>query len=109
LVTYSNQAKHDLAGVPLELIESVGAVSAEVAEAMARGARERLGADVGVGITGIAGPGGATPGKPVGLVHLCAVLGESVLAQRIHVPGSRADVRTRSVIVAMHMLRELLG
>jgi nicotinamide-nucleotide amidase len=109
LVTYSNQAKHDLAGVPLELIESVGAVSAEVAEAMARGARERLGADVGVGITGIAGPGGATPGKPVGLVHLCAVLGESVLAQRIHVPGSRADVRTRSVVVAMHMLRELLG
>jgi nicotinamide-nucleotide amidase len=109
LVTYSNQAKHDLAGVPLELIDSVGAVSAEVAEAMARGARERLGADVGVGITGIAGPGGATPGKPVGLVHLCAVLDKAMLARRIHVPGTRSDVRTRSVIVAMHMLRELLG
>ena len=109
LVTYSNEAKHDLAGVPLELINSVGAVSAEVAEAMARGARGRLGADVGVGITGIAGPGGATPGKPVGLVHLCAVLDGSAFARRIHVQGSRADVRTRSVIVAMHMLRELLA
>jgi nicotinamide-nucleotide amidase len=109
LVTYSNQAKHDLAGVPMELIESVGAVSAEVAQAMAIGARERLHADVGVGITGIAGPGGGSPGKPVGLVHVCALFGESVLARRIMVPGSRADVRTRTVIVAMHMLRELLG
>jgi nicotinamide-nucleotide amidase len=109
LVTYSNQAKHDLAGVPLDLIDSLGAVSAEVAEAMAHGARDRLGADVGVGITGIAGPGGATPSKPVGLVHLCAVLDDSVLARRVHIPGSRSDVRTRSVIIAMHMLRELLG
>jgi nicotinamide-nucleotide amidase len=109
LVTYSNEAKHDLAGVPLELIDSVGAVSAEVAESMARGARERLGADVGVGITGIAGPGGATPGKPVGLVHLCAVLDGSAVARRVHIQGSRSDVRTRAVIVAMHMLRELLG
>lgn len=108
LVTYSNQAKHDLAGVPLELIEAVGAVSAEVAEAMANGACERLGADVGVGITGIAGPDGGTPTKPVGLVHLCAVFGDSILSRRIVVPGSRADVRHRTVIIALHMLRELL-
>jgi nicotinamide-nucleotide amidase len=109
LVTYSNEAKQQLLGVPAELIESVGAVSAEVAEAMAAGARAAIGTDVGVGITGVAGPGGGTPDKPVGLVHLCASSPERTIARRITVPGSRRDVRDRSVTVAMHMLRELLG
>jgi nicotinamide-nucleotide amidase len=110
LTTYSNEAKHDLAGVSAELIERVGAVSEEVALALANGARERLGADVGVGITGVAGPGGGTPAKPVGLVHLCVTdAAGATLARRIQVPGSRADVRTRSVAVAMHLIRELLG
>jgi len=75
---------------------------------LAGGARRRLGADVGVGITGVAGPGGGTPDKPVGLVHLCAVGPAGSLSRAIRMPGSRADVRTRSVTVAMHMLRELL-
>ena len=69
-VTYSNQLKERLLGVPAELLERHGAVSAEVAEAMAAGARERLGADVAVSVTGVAGPGGGTPEKPVGLVFL---------------------------------------
>jgi nicotinamide-nucleotide amidase len=109
LVTYSNEAKHNLAGVPMELIERLGAVSAEVAEAMAIGARERLGADIGVGITGVAGPDGGTPDKPVGLVHLCVVGPDRTIPRRINVPGSRADVRHRTVVVAMHMLRDVLA
>lgn len=108
LVTYSNAAKHDLVGVPAALIERVGAVSSEVAEAMATGVCRRLGSDVGVGITGVAGPGGGSAGKPVGLVHLCVVGDAGTVARRITVPGTRADVRTRSVVIAMHMIRELL-
>jgi nicotinamide-nucleotide amidase len=109
LVVYANRAKEELVGVPPELIARVGAVSAEVAEAMAIGARKRLGADVGVGITGIAGPGGGTADKPVGLVHLCVVSDARTVARKIQVHGSRADVRARSVLIAMHMLRELLA
>lgn len=110
LVVYSNTAKHDLAGVPSELIERVGAVSAEVAEALALGARDRLHSTIGIGITGIAGPGGGSPDKPVGLVHLCvAGPGDALLPRRIVVPGDRADVRARTVTVALHMLREVLG
>jgi nicotinamide-nucleotide amidase len=109
LVVYSNAAKTSLAGVPAELIERVGAVSSEVAVALASGARERLGTDIGVGITGIAGPDGGTTDKPVGLVHLCAVGPDGTLPRRVVLPGSRADVRARSVIVALHMLRELLS
>jgi nicotinamide-nucleotide amidase len=108
LVTYANEAKRDLAGVAMELIETVGAVSAEVARAMADGARARLGADVGIGITGIAGPGGATPGKPVGLVHLCATDGTTYRPLRVVLPGSRRDVRERAVVSAMHLIRQLL-
>ena len=109
LVTYSNDAKHDLAGVPRELIERVGAVSAEVAEALADGARARLGADIGVGITGIAGPTGGTPDKPVGLVHFCVSNG--VLRKPFHlvIPGGRSDVRARAVLVALHLIRGLLS
>ena len=70
LVVYSNEAKISLAGVPPDLIERHGAVSAEVARALADGARRALDADVGVGVTGIAGPGGGTPEKPVGFVWL---------------------------------------
>ena len=109
LVVYSNAAKTELAGVPVELIDRLGAVSAEVADALATGAARRLGADIGVGITGIAGPGGGSADKPVGLVHLCASgLGRSI-ARRVVLPGGRSDVRARAVVLSMHLVRELLA
>jgi nicotinamide-nucleotide amidase len=76
--------------------------------ALAEGARDRLGADIGVGITGIAGPGGGTPEKPVGLVHLCAARDGAKIERKVQLPGSRADVRQRSVAIALHMIRELV-
>jgi nicotinamide-nucleotide amidase len=109
LVVYSNEAKTALAGVPAALIERVGAVSTEVAEALADGARAALGAEVGVGITGIAGPGGATPGKPVGLVCFSVAGPDGArLTRSTRLPGGRADVRDRSTTVAMHLVRRLL-
>lgn len=108
VVSYANEAKQELLGVPAEMIAEVGAVSAEVAEAMAVGVRGRLGADIGVGITGIAGPDGGTSEKPVGLVHLCVANYEQTLPRRIVLPGNRADVRRRAVLVAMHMIRDLV-
>jgi nicotinamide-nucleotide amidase len=109
LVVYSNEAKTALAGVPAELIEAHGAVSPEVGRALAAGARDRLGADVGIGITGIAGPGGGTPEKPVGTVCLCVSTAEDLLEQTVRLPGGRGDVRERTTTVAMHMLRRLLS
>jgi nicotinamide-nucleotide amidase len=109
LVVYSNEAKTALAGVPAALIERVGAVSTEVAEALADGARAAFGAEVGVGITGIAGPGGATPGKPVGLVCFSVAGPDGArLTRSTRLPGGRADVRDRSTTVAMHLVRRLL-
>jgi nicotinamide-nucleotide amidase len=109
LVVYANEAKTALAGVPADLIAAHGAVSPEVARALAAGARERLRADIGIGITGIAGPGGATPGKPVGTVCLCVASPEAAVERTVHLPGTRADIRDRTTTTAMHMLRELLG
>jgi nicotinamide-nucleotide amidase len=108
IVAYSNDAKVACAGVSPELIERHGAVSPEVAEALAEGARERLGADVGVGITGIAGPGGGTPEKPVGLVCLSVLTPPAALTRAVTLPGGRADVRDRATTVALHMVRRLL-
>jgi nicotinamide-nucleotide amidase len=109
LVVYSNEAKATLAGVDPALIERVGAVSVEVAEALADGARARVGADVGVGITGIAGPGGGTPEKPVGLVCFSVAGPEGLrITRSTNLPGGRADVRDRSTTVAMHLVRRLL-
>jgi nicotinamide-nucleotide amidase len=109
VVAYSNAVKVASAGVPVELIDNHGAVSSEVAEALARGARERLGADVGVGVTGIAGPGGGTQEKPVGLVWISvAGPGEALLTRSLQMPGGRADVRDRSTNVALHLVRRAL-
>lgn len=109
VVVYSNEAKAALAGVDPALIERAGAVSAEVADALADGALERFGADVGIGVTGIAGPGGGTPDKPVGRVHVAvADRSGARLARRIDLPGSRPDVRDRTTTVALHLLRRLL-
>lgn len=110
VVAYSNEAKAELLGVDPALIDAHGAVSAEVAEAMSRGALERFGADVAVSITGIAGPDGGSEEKPVGYVCLDARLADGTsIARDPVIPGGRADVRERSALVAMHLLRTLLG
>ena len=111
-MTYSNEAKVSLAGVPSAVIEEFGAVSVEVAEALAQGAVERFGADFGIGVTGIAGPGGGTPEKPVGTVCFAVVApggaGYEPVSRRLQLPGGRSDVRERSTTVAMHLLRRVL-
>ena len=109
VVSYSNAAKVELLGVDAALIDSHGAVSEPVAEAMADGALRRFGADVAVGITGIAGPGGGSEEKPVGTVCFSIRLaGGGGLTRTSRLPGDRADVRERSTTVAMHMLRRVL-
>jgi nicotinamide-nucleotide amidase len=108
LVVYSNEAKTALAGVPAALIEAHGAVSPEVATALSAGARSRLEADIGIGITGIAGPGGGTPEKPVGTVCLSVSTADDREERTVRLPGGRADVRDRTTTVALHMLRTLL-
>lgn len=110
VVAYSNEAKAELLGVDPGLIEAKGAVSPEVAEAMATGALERFGADVAVSITGIAGPGGGSEAKPIGYVCFNARLADgTAIARDSVIPGGRADVRERSALVGMHLLRTLLG
>jgi nicotinamide-nucleotide amidase len=108
LVVYSNKAKTALAGVPASLIEAHGAVSPEVATALSAGARSRLGAGIGIGITGIAGPGGGTPDKPVGTVCISVSSATDSEERTVRLPGGRADVRDRTTTVALHMLRALL-
>ena len=108
VTAYANSAKERLVGVPAGMLAEHGAVSAEVAGALATGARARFGADVGVGVTGIAGPGGGTTDKPVGTVHLCVVGPEGTKARALRLSGSRSAVRERSVTVSLHLLRELL-
>jgi nicotinamide-nucleotide amidase len=110
VVAYSNEAKAELLGVDPGAIEAHGAVSAEVAEAMSRGALERFDADVAVAITGIAGPDGGSEEKPVGYVCFDARLADGTsIARDPVIPGGREDVRERSALVAMHLLRTLLG
>jgi nicotinamide-nucleotide amidase len=110
VVSYSYEAKEQLLGVPKQLLEANGAVSPEVAEAMAIGALERFGADVAVSITGIAGPDGGSEEKPVGYACFNARTTDgAVLAREPVIPGGRSDIRERSALVAMHMLRVLLG
>lgn len=109
VVSYANDAKVDLLDVDPALIEEHGAVSSQVAEAMAAGAIRRLHADTAVAITGVAGPGGGTAEKPVGTVWFCVMLTDGPSVTRcVRVPGERADVRERSTTVAMHLLRRAL-
>lgn len=110
VIAYSDAAKTDLLGVPAEQVATHGAVSPEVARAMADGARLRFDSDVGVGVTGIAGPGGGTEAKPAGYVCVCVTTGDgAVLARDPVLPGGRTEVRERSVTLAMHLVRRLLG
>jgi len=108
VVAYANGVKAEALGVPTAVLEEHGAVSAETAAAMADGARQRLAADVAVSITGVAGPDGGTPEKPVGLVflHAAGPMGEK--AQRIEIPGDRETVRTRATVAALHLVRRLV-
>ena len=109
-VTYSNQAKQEMLGVPAELFGTVGAVSEEVARAMAEGALRASGADLALSCTGIAGPGGATPTKPVGLVFIgCARRGEPTRIARHVFPGDRAAVRAATVAEAFALARRGLA
>jgi nicotinamide-nucleotide amidase len=110
IVAYSNEVKVSQAGVDPRLIERHGAVSGEVAEALADGARSRLDADVGVGATGVAGPGGGSAEKPVGLVWLSVATPDGRhLTRSVNLPGGRADVRDRATTVAMHLVRRALA
>jgi nicotinamide-nucleotide amidase len=110
VVAYANEAKVELLGVDPGLIDERGAVSPEVAEAMALGALDRFGADVAVAITGIAGPDGGSEEKPVGYVCLHAHLADGTsIARDPVIPGGREDIRERSALVGMHLLRILLS
>jgi len=114
-VVYSNEAKSSLVGVPAELIAAHGAVSVEVARSLADGARARFESSVGVGVTGIAGPGGGSAEKPVGLVCFCASyapagvrMAQRSLTRSVRLPGDRAAVRDRATTVAMHLIARVL-
>ena len=109
VVAYSNEAKTALAGVPAAMIAEHGAVSCEVARALADGARERFGADVGIGVTGVAGPGGGTEDKPIGTVWFSVASADGTrIDRKAHLPGTRPDVRDRATTVTLHLLRRVL-
>jgi nicotinamide-nucleotide amidase len=108
VVAYANETKTEQLDVPAELIEEHGAVSAEVAEAMAHGARERLGVDVAVSVTGVAGPGGATEGKPVGLVYYHVETPDGAHGASFDFPGDRDSIRRRAAVASLHLLLRLL-
>ncbi len=107
-VTYANEAKREMLGVPWDALLGHGAVSEPVARAMATGALARSAADIAVSVTGVAGPGGGSPDKPVGLVHLAAVrAGGEPIVERHVFPGDRDAIRRISVITALAMLAAL--
>ena len=106
VVSYANAVKRDLLGVPQDVLERVGAVSPECAEALARGVRERLKADIAVSVTGVAGPGGGTPQKPVGLVFLGVATASGVRVERCRFAGDRGAVRDQAVERALELLAQ---
>jgi nicotinamide-nucleotide amidase len=108
IVAYANEVKAAQLGVSEEVLRDHGAVSEETAAAMARGARERLGIDVAVAVTGVAGPDGGTEEKPVGLVYLHAAGPSGELARRLDFPGDRETIRGRSAVAALHLVRRLV-
>jgi len=108
VVAYADEVKRSELGVSGELLAEYGAVSAEVAAAMAEGARRGLGADIALGVTGVAGPDGGTPEKPVGRVYLHAEGPDGSLARMLDLPGEREQVRVRATVTSLHLLRALL-
>lgn len=107
-VVYSNQAKHDLLGVPHDLIDQCGAVSEEVAKAMAIGARTRAGVDLAVAVTGIAGPGGGSAAKPVGLVHMALSAGDRTEHACKVFPGDRQSVRQATLNAVLEQIGDAI-
>ena len=108
-VTYSNELKRQSVGVPDEVLAAHGAVSAQVAMAMATGGRERTGADLAVSVTGIAGPDGGSPAKPVGLTYVAVADAEGVAVRRFVWTGDRADHKRRSAGAALSLLLERIA
>ena len=108
IVSYSDSVKRERLGVPADVLARHGAVSAETAAAMAAGARKALGVDVAVSITGIAGPGGGSDEKPVGLVFLHAMGPGGELSRRLDFPGDRETIRLRAAVAALHLVRRLV-
>ena len=108
IVAYSNAVKHAYLGVPEAVLQFEGAVSEVTARAMAEGVRRAMGSDIGLSVTGIAGPGGGTPEKPVGLVYIGLAEASGVRAQKHLFGGLRADVRLRTTQAALDMLRQAL-
>jgi PncC family amidohydrolase len=109
VVAYANEAKSGLLGVPVELLEAHGAVSAQVARAMALGARDRLGVDLAVAVTGVAGPGGGTAAKPVGLTYVAVADAAGVEVRRFVWPGDRLANKDSSARAALALLLDRAG
>ena len=108
-VTYSDAAKRTMVGVPAEVLEAHGAVSAQVARAMATGCRERTGADIGVSVTGIAGPDGGSSAKPVGLTYVAVADAAGIEVRRFTWTGSRADNKRASAQAALELVLERMA
>lgn len=109
VISYSNEAKRDLLGVPDALLQRFGAVSEPVALAMAEGARRRFGADYGISITGIAGPGGGSPEKPVGLVYLGVATARATRGERYLWQGDRIENKAESALAALRLLQRAVA
>lgn len=103
IISYTNEVKHAVLGVPQEILDTYTAVSPETAEAMARGARRIIGADMALSVTGLAGPDGDGTGRPVGLVYLGCALGDRVQVRECHFEGDRAQIRAQAVATALEL------
>ncbi len=108
VVTYSNRAKIELLGVPEELLEKYGAVSEDVARAMAEGAKKNSGSDIGLSVTGIAGPDGGTKEKPVGTVYVAISYAGETIVKKLFFPGERNIVRERTANAALNLVRKMI-
>jgi nicotinamide-nucleotide amidase len=109
VVAYANEVKTEQLGVPESLLAAHGAVSAEVAKAMADGVRERLGVDVGIAVTGVAGPDGGTEAKPVGLVYFHVSTPDGGRGGEFSLPADRETVRSRATVASLHLARRVLS
>ena len=106
IISYTNEVKHRVLGVPVEILDTCGAVSAPVAKAMAEGARRVTGADAAVSVTGLAGPDGDEFGNPVGTVFIGYADGQTAFAREYHFDGDRADVREQTICAALKLVLE---